>query len=72
MNFNESKGNQRNGKYKENQKYIIVSMRINDEEKLALQEMTRQSCTSISLLMREAIHHQLPTLFKPIHRIPTL
>ena len=43
------------GKYKENPKYNVVSMRISDEEKLALEEMTRRSSKSISRLMREAI-----------------
>jgi predicted DNA-binding protein len=49
------------GKYKENPKYNVVSMRISDEEKLALEEMTRRSSKSISRLMREAI-----LLYSPI------
>jgi predicted DNA-binding protein len=49
------------GKYKDNPKYNVVSMRISDEEKLALEEMTRRSSKSISRLMREAI-----LLYSPI------
>jgi hypothetical protein len=49
------------GKYKENPKYNVVSMRISDDEKLALEEMTRRSSKSISRLMREAI-----LLYSPI------
>jgi predicted transcriptional regulator len=43
------------GKYKKHPKYNVVSMRISDEEKLALEEMTRNSSKSISRLMREAM-----------------
>jgi predicted DNA-binding protein len=50
------------GKYKENPKYNVVSMRISDEEKLVLEEMTRQSSKSISRLMREAIQLYSPTV----------
>jgi predicted transcriptional regulator len=48
------------GKYKENPKYNVVSMRVSDEEKLALEEMTRLSSKSISRLMREAIQMYSP------------
>ena len=43
------------GKYKQHAKYNVVSMRISDEEKTSLEELTRQSSKSISMLMREAI-----------------
>jgi predicted DNA-binding protein len=43
------------GKYKEKPKYNVVSMRITDEERASLNEMTLQSSKSISVLMREAI-----------------
>ena len=43
------------GKYKEKPKYNVVSMRVSDEEKATLKEMTLLSCKSISRLMREAI-----------------
>jgi hypothetical protein len=49
------------GKYKECPKYNVISMRISDEEKLALEEMTRLSSMSISTLMREAM-----LLYSPI------
>lgn len=42
-------------KYKKNPKYNVISMRISDEEKLLLDEMTRNSSKSISRLMREAM-----------------
>lgn len=45
------------GKYKKHPKYNVISMRISDEEKLALEEMTRNSSKSISRLMREAMLH---------------
>ena len=41
--------------YKKHPKYNVVSMRISDEEKLVLEEMTRHSSKSISRLMREAM-----------------
>jgi len=50
------------GKYKENAKYNVVSMRISDEEKQALEELTRHSCKSISRLMREAMLLYSPTV----------
>jgi len=50
------------GKSKENPKYNVVSMRISDEEKLALEEMIRRSSKSISGLMREAILLYSPTV----------
>lgn len=49
-------------KHKEHPKYNVVSMRISDEEKRALEEMTRQSSTSISRLLREAIRQYTPNV----------
>ncbi len=49
------------GKYKEHPKYNVISLRISDEEKSALEEITRNSCKSISRLMREAILLYSPT-----------
>ena len=50
------------GKYKEHAKDHVVSMRVSNEEKLALEEMTRDSNKSISRLMREAIQLYTPQL----------
>ncbi|MEI7817210.1 MAG: ribbon-helix-helix protein, CopG family [Desulfuromonadales bacterium] len=50
------------GKNKENPKYNVVSMRVSDEEKLALYELTRSSSKSISKLMREAIQLYNPLI----------
>jgi len=52
------------GKYKDNPKYNVVSIRVTDEEKLALEEMMRRSNKSISNLMREALLLYSP-LVKP-------
>jgi predicted transcriptional regulator len=49
------------GKYKEHPKYKVISLRVSDEEKSALEEMTRYSSKSISMLMREAILLYSPT-----------
>ena len=51
------------GKYKESAKYNVVSMRISDEEKRTLEEMTRLSNKSKSRLMREAVSHYSPVLY---------
>ena len=50
------------GKYKENAKYNVISMRISDEEKMILEELTRHSSKSISSLMREAMRLYSPTV----------
>jgi predicted transcriptional regulator len=50
------------GKYKEKPKYNVVSMRVSNEEKLALEEMMRKCNKSISRLMREAIQLYVPQL----------
>jgi len=43
------------GKYKANPKYHVVSIRVSDEEKAMLEEITRRDHTRISDLMREAV-----------------
>ena len=50
------------GKYKENPKYNVVSMRISDEDKRVLDEMTRLCRKSKSRLMWEAIMMYKPLL----------
>lgn len=51
------------GKYKDQPKYNVVSIRVSDEERLALEEMTRFSNKSISMLLREAIQ-----LYNPLYK----
>jgi predicted transcriptional regulator len=48
------------GKCKEIPKSNVVSMRVSDEEKLALEEMTLHTRKNISRLMREAIRLYTP------------
>lgn len=43
------------GKYKEHPKYNVVSIRVSDEEKALLIEMSRRDRTTVTNLMREAI-----------------
>ena len=43
------------GKYKENPKYNVVSIRVSDEEKAILDEISRRDRTTITDLMRAAI-----------------
>jgi len=43
------------GKYKQSPKYNVVSMRLSDEEKQLLDQLTLRSSKSVSRLMREAI-----------------
>jgi len=50
------------GKSREKAKYNVVSMRVSDEEKQALEEIMRHRSTSISNLMREAIQLYVPQL----------
>jgi predicted transcriptional regulator len=50
------------GKYKDNAKYNVVSMRVSDEEKQALEEIMRHRRKTISDLMREAILLYAPQL----------
>jgi predicted transcriptional regulator len=41
--------------HKENPRYNVVSLRVTDEEKEAIDEVTRRTRKSISKVMREAI-----------------
>ncbi len=43
------------GKYKQHPKYNVVLIRVTNEEKELLEEMTRRDRTTITNLMREAI-----------------
>ena len=52
------------GKYKESPKYTVGSLRVSEEEKLALEELTRGSNTTISGLMREAMQLYCPQFKK--------
>lgn len=44
------------GKYKKETKYNIVSLRVTDDERAAIDKMKRNTRKSISMLMREAMH----------------
>jgi predicted transcriptional regulator len=48
------------GKYKENTRYNVLSLRVTDEEKSAMDEISRSTSKSISVLVREAIQHYGP------------
>ena len=55
---------------KENPRYNIVSLRITDAEKAALDEVMRRTRKSLSMVMREAIllySHEI-TLFSSVPR----
>jgi len=52
------------GKYKEDPKYNVVSIRVSDEEKAYLDELTRRDRTTITKLMREAMRSYIPQLLK--------
>jgi predicted DNA-binding protein len=41
--------------HKENPRYNVVSLRVTDEEKAVLEEVTRRTRKSLSKVMREAI-----------------
>jgi len=43
------------GRMKERPRYNVISMRISDEEKEALEQVTRITSKSVSDLMREAM-----------------
>jgi predicted transcriptional regulator len=49
-------------KYKEHPKSNVVSIRVSDEEKALLDEMTRRDHTNITTLMRQAIRSYIPNL----------
>ncbi|HXE96829.1 MAG TPA: ribbon-helix-helix protein, CopG family [Dongiaceae bacterium] len=48
------------GKYKENPKYNVLSIRITDKEKALFDELKRHTKKNISMLMREAMQHYSP------------
>jgi len=50
------------GKYKEQPKYNVVSIRVSDEEKAFFDEMIKRDRTNITTLMREAIRSYIPQL----------
>lgn len=50
------------GKCKEHPRYNVVSIRVSDEEKALLDEMTRRDRTNITNLMRAAIRNYIPHL----------
>lgn len=43
-------------------KYNVVSIRISDEEKAAMEELKRQTHKNVSTLMREALHLYTPRM----------
>jgi predicted DNA-binding protein len=47
------------GSLKEHPRYNVVSLRISDEEREALNEFVRKSSRSVSQLMREAMEQLL-------------
>ena len=49
-------------KYKQHPKYNVVSIRVSDEEKALLEEMTRRNRTNITNLMRAAFRSYIPQL----------
>jgi predicted DNA-binding protein len=58
--------------HKDNPRYNVVSLRVTDEEKAVLEEVTRRTRKSISIVMREAIllYSQDVLLFSASPRIP--
>lgn len=53
-------------KYKKSPKYNVLSIRVTDEEKAAMDEISRCTRKNISKLMREAIH-----LYGPFRDVST-
>lgn len=51
---------------KEHPRRNVVSIRVTDEEKSALEELTRGSSMSISTLMHEALVSYLPMLLEEV------
>ena len=49
-------------KYKEHPRYNVVSIRVSDEEKALLDEVTHRDHTNITTLMRQAIRSYIPHL----------
>ena len=50
------------GKFKENPKYNVLSIRVTDEEKAFMEEMKQSTRKSISMLLREAMQLYSPHL----------
>lgn len=48
------------GKYKENPMYNVISIRVTDEEKAAMDEISRYTSKSVSKLIREAMQQYGP------------
>ena len=44
------------GKCRENTKYNVLSIRVTNQEKAAIDEMMRETRKSVYMLMREAMH----------------
>ena len=57
-----SSGERVMGKYKVNPKYNVVSIRVNDEEKAFLDEMTVRERTTMTKVMRDAIRLYIPQM----------
>lgn len=50
------------GKYKEQPKYNVLSIRVSDEERAFMDDIQRHTQKSISMLMREALLNYMPYL----------
>ncbi len=50
------------GKFKDSPRYCIVSVRVTDEEKAYLNELSRRDQTTITNLMRDAMRSYFPHL----------
>ncbi len=48
------------GKYKENPKYNVISIRVTDEEKATIDKISRYTNKTVSRLMRDAIRNYAP------------
>jgi predicted DNA-binding protein len=47
------------GKYKQDARYKVISLRITDEEKEAMDALSRGTHKSVSILLREAVRQVL-------------
>lgn len=50
------------GKYKKTPRYNVLSMRVSDDEKATMDEISRYTQKSISMLMREALNYYTPNM----------
>ncbi len=41
--------------FKNNPRYNVISLRVNDQEKAAINEVSRRTCKSVSQIMLEAV-----------------